>query len=94
MMVTRGSDFDDPERQSTSGDEIYMIFAIEVVSTVREAILEVFRSIKITMIEMFDEHYVAVIDTDVAATTAIVVIVRPHRGDTMQYREFNDMKPP
>ena len=47
-------------RGSTSDKEICMILGEEVAVTIREAIPKMFRSIMITLIETFDERYVAI----------------------------------
>ena len=60
MVVTRGLGSNNPKRPSTNDDEIYRIVAEEVAATIREAIPEMFGSIKTTLIENFDERYVAV----------------------------------
>lgn len=60
MVFNRGSGSSGPKRQGTTDDEIRRIIAAEVTAAVKEFILEVLRSIKITMIEMFGERYVAV----------------------------------
>lgn len=57
-----------------------------------KAIEEEFGSIKTTMIEMFDECYVAVTEV-VVVSTIVVVATRSHWGDSMQYQEFNNTKP-
>ena len=63
-------------------DQIWDMIFVEVVTSVRGSIIEFFRSIKTTLIEIFDDHYdilfVAVVDV---ATTAVVVIgVRRERA--------------
>ena len=54
-----------------------MIIATEVATTIIEAISEMFGSIKNTLIETFDERYVAVTEADVIATTLTVAAARP-----------------
>lgn len=49
----------------------------------REAILEMFGSIKTDIIKMFDERYIAVTEAAVAATIVIIIDVRPHMSDMM-----------
>lgn len=77
-VVTRGSGSGDPERQNTSCEDICGIISTEVAMAVREAIPEVVGSIKITMIKMFDELYVAITQVVAATTTAVVATTRPH----------------
>ena len=71
-----------------------MIVAAEVAMVIKETILGMFGSIMTAMIELFYERYVVV--TEVVVVTAIVAVVatRPHEGDLMLYREFNNKKPP
>lgn len=45
------------------------------------------------LIELFDERNTTVTEVVVAATTTAVAAARPHGGDSMQYRKFNNMKP-
>ena len=96
MVVTQGSGSGDPERQSTSDDKIHRIICTEVVAVVREAIPEVFRSIKTAVIKMFDERCDAITESVVvaAAATASIATIRPHGGDVMQYQDFNNTKHP
>lgn len=83
MIVTRDSRSSDLERSGTSDDEIHRIIVADMAPAVREAILEVFGSIKTMMIELFYECYTVV--TKAASTSAIttVAITRPHGGDSM-----------
>ena len=65
------------ERLSANDDEIRRIVTAEVAAEIREAILEIFRSIKTMLIESFDECYVAITESAGAATTTTVVAMRP-----------------
>ena len=76
-----------PGSSGTNDEEIYRIIADEVAVSIREAMPKMFGSIKTTLIETFDERYVVVANTDVAAA-------RPHGGDLLLLREFNNTKPP
>ena len=87
MVGTRHS----PETSGVSDDEIRQMIHDEVATTIREAILEMFGSIKSTLIETFDKRYDAVTEAPAAAATAAV---RPHGGDSLLYREFSNTNPP
>lgn len=64
-----------------------------MVATVRAATPKVFGSIKIVVIEMFDDRYATIIKVADVAATVVVATMRPHGEDAMQYLEFNNMKP-
>ena len=63
--------------------------------------MELFGSIKTAMIELFNDHYVALNEVVaiaattvvVAATTAVVAAVEIRGERTFQYRYFNNTKP-
>ena len=65
----------------------------EVVAAIRAEILEMFGSIKTTLIETFDKRYAAVTEAASATTTAAVVAARPQGGDSLLFREFSNTKP-
>ena len=77
MVVTRGLGSSNPERLSVSDDEIRMIVASEVATTIREAIPEMFGFVRTILIETFYERYAAITEADVAAATATLDAVRP-----------------
>ena len=58
----------------TSDEEIQRTILGEVARTIREAIPELFGSIKTTLIETFDERYVAVTEATVVAATAALPV--------------------
>ena len=66
-----------PGSSGVSDDEICMMIHDEVATAIREAILEMFGSIKTTLIETFDERYVAITEADAAAATNTVTTARP-----------------
>lgn len=49
-----------------SEQEIHCIIVVEVVEEIREAILELFGSVKTVLIEEFDRHYTAVLQVATA----------------------------
>lgn len=55
----------------------------EVVTSVWGSILDFFGSIKTTMIELFDNHYVALSEAVVATATTTVVAVGVRRGESL-----------
>ena len=66
-----------PESSGDSHDEICWMIHDKVATTIREAIPEMFGSIKTTLIETFDERYAAVTKAPAAAVTAVVAATRP-----------------
>lgn len=92
-VFIRGSSSSSLERQGIRNDKIRRIIIAEVEITVREAILEVFRSIKTKIIDMFDKRYAAVIKVVAVAVTAVITTARSRRGDSMQYQVFNNTNP-
>ena len=86
-------------RPGTSGggvsdEELRQMIHDEVAAAIRAEIPEMFRSIKTTLIDTFDERYAALSDAAVAAATAAVAAARPQGGDALLFREFNNTKPP
>lgn len=77
MLIIRnlGSKASAQERPGLIDEEILEMITTQVIMAVREVTLEVFRSIKTDMIEMFDERYVAVIEVVVATTIVVVAAV-------------------
>ena len=73
-----------PESNGVSDDEIHRMIHDEVAAAIQEAILEMFGSIKTTLIVTFDERYVAVTEADVVAATATIAATRP-QGVTRCY---------
>ena len=65
------------ESSGISDDEIHRMIHDEVAAAIREAIPEMFGSIKTTLIEKFDERYAAVSEADAAAATAAVTAANP-----------------
>lgn len=66
MTIIRcsGSGTSGPERPRLADDEIRDMITTQVTMAVREAIPEVFRSIKTDMIKLFDERYATVSEVD------------------------------
>ena len=83
-----------PESSGTGDEEIRNIIHDEVVAAIRDAIPEMFRSIKTTLIKTFDEQYAAVTEAVAAAATPVVAATRPRGGDSLLFREFSNTKPP
>ena len=77
-----------------SDEELRQMIHDEVADAIRNEILEMFGSIKTTLIETFDERYAALSDAAVAAATAAVAAARPHGGDVLLFREFSNTKTP
>ena len=75
-----------PESSGAGDDEIRRMIHKEVVAAIREAIPEMFKSIKTNLIETFDEHYAAVTEAAVVAATTVVAVVRPQGSDSLLYR--------
>lgn len=94
VMITRGSSSSDPERPGTSDKEILRIISAEVATPMREAIPEMFKSVKTTLIDLFDKRYTAFTEVAIAAATTSVATARLHGGYVTQYQEFNNMKSP
>lgn len=66
----------------------------QVTIIVNEVILELFEFIKIMLINIIDEHYETVTEAASAfATTTSIVDVGPQGNGSMQYQDFDDMKP-
>lgn len=93
VVTTRGLGSSDPKSLGTSNDEILRIITAKVAAVMREMIFDNFGSIKIMLIELFDERYVVVTKVAVASATSVVAATRPHGGDSMQYWEFKNRKP-
>ena len=66
-----------PESSGVSDYEIRRMIHDEVAATIREAILEMFGSIKTTLIETFDERYAAVYEAAAVAAIATIAAARP-----------------
>nr|KAJ0188610.1 hypothetical protein LSAT_V11C900456990 [Lactuca sativa] len=89
MVITRNN----LGSSGTSDEEICRIIHEEVAATIKEAIPNMFGSIKTTLIETFDERYTAVTEA-VAAATATIATARPQGGDSLLFCEFSNTKPP
>ena len=63
----------------SSDDEIHRMIHEEVVAVIRVEILEMFGSIKTTLIHTFDERYTAITEAVADAATAAVATARPQR---------------
>ena len=81
MVATRHN----PESSSVSDKEIRRIIHEEVAANIMEAIPEMFRSIKTTLIDKFDECYATGTEVVAVAATAAVATSRPHRGDSFLF---------
>lgn len=84
-----GSGVGDLERLGTTNEEIYKIIGVEVAAKIREAILNMFVSIKTMFTMMFDKCYGVIIEVTIAPIAATGL----PGGGSMQYREFSNMKP-
>ena len=93
MVVTQGSGSNNPDKPGTNDDDFRWIVAIEVTAEIRGAISEMFGSIKTMLIKTFDKRYATITEATVVAATTVVSAVRPQGGDSLWYREFNNMKP-
>ena len=80
MMFTRGfgtgSGAGGQHRSGLANDQIRELIATEVDTTVLGSIPELFRSIKIMMIELFDDRYASLIETATDVATVAVVVAR------------------
>lgn len=94
VTTTRGFGSKDPESLCTSDDGIRRIVVDEVSATIKDTILDMFGSIKTTMVELFYERYAFVNEAAASIAIATVAAARTHDGDSILYREFNNMKPP
>ena len=65
-----------------------------LAAAVREIILQLFGTIKIKLIALFDERYAIVAIIVVVAATGVVAAIDSPRDKEMTYREFNNTKPP
>lgn len=76
-MVTRGSrsGANGLERPGLSDNDIRELITTYVTLVVMEAILMVFKNVKTTLIDMFDESYVAITKAISATATATIVVV-------------------
>ena len=85
MVVIRGSRLgtDGMERPNLSDNEIHEMITTHVTFEVREAILEVFGSIKTTLINMFDEHYATIAKAAAVVTTATISATKFHGGGSI-----------
>ena len=96
MAITQGSGSaaDDLERPCLGDYETCEMITIQVTLAVREIILEVLGSVNTTLIEMFDERYVAT--TEDVATPANIAITNARLlgGGSIKYWKFSNMKPP
>lgn len=80
-------------RAGLEEEEIPRIITTEVALAIREAIPELFGSVKTVLIEEFDWRYVAVTQVVVVVTIIVVDIAGFQRGRAMQYREFSYTNP-
>lgn len=78
MELTRGSGSNDPENLGTSNDGIHRIVTVEVVTTIRETIPEMFGSIEVVMIDLFYERYIVITEATVATMTTILLAAKLH----------------
>lgn len=81
------------DRLGLSDDEIVDLISTQVTSTIKEAIPELFDSIKTRLIDMFNNPYADVTNISVATTIIIVAAGVPQRGGQMHYWEFGKTKP-
>ena len=66
-----------PGGSRSSDEKIRRMIHEEVAATIRTEILEMFGSIKTTLIQTFYERYASITEADAAATTIAVVATRP-----------------
>ena len=80
MMFTRGfgtgSGAGGQHRSGLANDQIRELIATEVDTTVLGSIPELFRSIKIMMIELFDDRYATLTETSIIVATLVVPTTR------------------
>lgn len=76
MVYTRGYGLGGggPERPSLTNDDIHDMIATQVTVSVWKVILEFFGSIKTMMIELFNERYVALTDTNIVVATIVIAV--------------------
>lgn len=73
-------------------DQVKEMIHDEVVSIVQGQILELFGSIKTSMMEFFDDRYASLSETVATVGTTTVVVVEIGLGSAFQYRDFDNMK--
>ena len=79
-------------RSGLTEDRVREIIRQEVVSIVRRQILELFGSIKTSMMEFFDDRYATLLETATAIATIIIVVAVIGIGRAFQYQDFDNMK--
>ena len=102
MVVTRrfetrsgsGSGVGSQDRPVLTEDRVREIIHDEVVEIIWGQIPEMFGSVKITMMEYFDEIYASIAETVAATTSATVAAAGAGTGQAFQYRHFDNTKPP
>lgn len=82
MVMTRGLGLGTSglDRLGLSDDEIVDLISTQVTSKIKEAIPELFDSIKTRLIDMFHNPYADVTNISVATTIIIVAAGVPQRG--------------
>ena len=76
-----------PGSSGTTDEEIRMMIHEEVAAPIQEAVREMFGSINTTLIDTYNERYVAITEAAAATTTKA-------GGDSLLFREFSNTKPP
>ncbi|XP_052620874.1 probable serine/threonine-protein kinase KIN1 homolog [Lactuca sativa] len=77
-----------PREARFANDDIHEMITTGLTMAIREAILEVFRSIKTAMIEMFEKRYATVTEAATATTTLVVAAIGLQRRGMVQYQDF------
>ena len=70
-------------------EQIREVISAEVVTTVWGLIPKFFGSIKITLTELFDDHYAKIVEAVVVVATTGVVSVGVRGERALQYRDFD-----
>lgn len=77
VVVTWALGSNEPDRPSSSDEEIRRIVSAEVAMAIRGDILETFGSIMNILVENFDERYATVTEVTAVVAIAVVATARP-----------------
>ena len=96
MVFTKGSGsgVGGQDRPWLTHDQIGELITTEVATTLMGSIPEMFGSIKTTMIELFNDFYVSLIEAVAAAATVVVTPAVILGDKSFQYWDFDNTKPP
>lgn len=98
MALTRGSSSgagaSGQYRPGLTKVQIREMISIEVVTAIRGSIPELFGSIKISMLTLFDDRDATLFEVVVPATTTTVVVAEVRGERSFHYQDFNNIKLP